>query len=292
MTNAKFLLVLLTAASAGLTAPTALGQNRDWGAIQVRAHEVTDTLYYLEGSGGHIGLSVGDDGIIMIDDQFAPLSDKILAAIRGISDGPIRFLINTHIHPDHTGGNANFGGMGIPIVASDNVYLRLSQTGSPKVALPVLTFSAPVTLHFNGEDIDVIPTPPAHTDGDSYIHFRGSDAIHAGDVFRTVAYPRVDAENGGTFEGTLQALQLLIDLAGPRTKIIPGHGVVSTREDVIKFRDMAIEVRDRVSRLIREGRSLEQIVAAKPTADLDAEWGFDPPDLLLPVLYEELTRSR
>lgn len=269
--------------------PAALSQqNRDWGAIQVTAHEVTDNLYYLEGSGGNIGLLIGEDGIVMIDDQFAPLSEKILAAIRGISDQPIRFLINTHVHGDHTGGNANFGGMGIPILASDNVYMRLSQGGSPKAALPVLTFSAPVSLHLNGEDINVVPTPPAHTDGDSYIHFTGSDVIHAGDVFRTVAYPRVDTENGGTFAGTLEALQLLIDLAGPSTQIVPGHGAVSTRDDVIRFRNMAIEVRDRVASLIREGRTLEQIVAAKPTADIDAEWGFEPPDLLLPVLYEEL----
>jgi glyoxylase-like metal-dependent hydrolase (beta-lactamase superfamily II) len=285
-TNTRRVGVLAVAAIAAMPA---LGQqNRDWGAIQVTAHEVTDGLYYLEGSGGNIGLLIGDDGIIMIDDQFAPLSEKILTAIRGISDQPIRFLINTHVHGDHTGGNANFGGMGIPIVASDNVYVRLSQGGSPKTALPVLTFSAPVTLHLNGEDINVVPTPPAHTDGDSYVHFTGSDVIHAGDVFRTVAYPRVDTENGGTFAGTLEALQLLIDMAGPSTRIVPGHGAVSTRDDVVEFRNMAIEVRDRVAGLIREGRTLEQIAAAKPTADIDAEWGFDPPDLLLPVLYEEL----
>lgn len=285
--NTKSWLVFLVTA---LTAPASLSQPRDWDAIEIKAHQLTSSFYYLEGSGGNIGLLVGDDGIIMIDDQFAPLSDKILAAIRGISDEPIRFLINTHVHGDHTGGNANFGGMGIPIVASDNVYLRLSQAGSPKAALPVLTFGASVTLHLNGEEVSVALTPPAHTDGDSIIYFRGSDVIHAGDVFRTIAYPRVDAENGGTFEGSLQALQMLIDMAGPNTKIVPGHGVVSTRDDVVKFRNMAIEVRDRVSRLIQQGRSLEQIVAAKPTADLDAEWGFDPPDLLLPVLYEELRR--
>ncbi len=274
-----------------VAAPAAFGQqNRDWNAIQITPHRLTDNLYYLEGTGGHIGLLVGDDGIIMIDDQFAPLSEKIHAAIRGISDLPIRFLINTHIHGDHTGGNAFFGGMGIPIVSRENVYVRLMQGGSPKEALPVLTFSDSVNLHLNGEDIVVVPTPPAHTDGDSYIHFRNADVIHAGDVFRTIAYPRVDDVNGGTFAGSLAALQLLIDMAGPNTRIIPGHGVVSSRDDVIKFRNMAIEVRDRVQSLIDEGRSLEEIVAAKPTADLDEEWGFDPPDLLLPVLYAELTQ--
>jgi len=291
--NTKLWMSTLIAVSTALAVPAALAQqDRDWNAIQITPHEVAEGLYYLEGTGGHIGLLVGDDGIIMVDDQFAPLSEKIYAAIRDISDQPIRFLINTHIHPDHVGGNAYFGGMGIPIVSRDNVYLRLTQRGTAKPALPVLTFGAPVTMHLNGQDVRIVPTPPAHTDGDSYVHFLGSDAIHAGDVFRTVAYPRVDDQSGGTFEGSLAALQLLIDMAGPNTKIIPGHGVVSTRDDVIKFRDMAIEVRDRVSQLIEQGRTLEQITAARPTADLDAEWGFEPPDLLLPVLYEELMQAR
>jgi len=288
--NKKSSLALVLATAAVSAMPLAFGQqNRDWNAIQITPHRVADNLYFLEGSGGNIGLLIGDDGIIMIDDQFAPLSEKIHTAIREISDLPIRFLINTHIHGDHTGGNANFGAMGIPIVARDSVYVRLVEGGAAKEALPVLTFSAPVTLHLNGQETVIAPTPPAHTDGDSYIHFRGSDVIHAGDVYRTIAYPRVDDVNGGTFQGSLDALQMLIDMAGPNTKIIPGHGQVSSRADVIKFRDMAIEVRNRVSRMIEQGRTLEQIVAAKPTADLDEAWGFEPPDLLLPVLYNELT---
>lgn len=288
MMNMKSWLVVSLAAFTALAMPASFGQQRDWDAVQIKPHQVAPNLYYLEGNGGNIGLLIGDDGIIMIDDQFAPLSQKIMAAIRGISDKPIRFLINTHVHGDHTGGNANFGGMGIPILARDSVYMRLAEGGASGAALPILTFSAPITLHLNGQDISALPTAPAHTDGDTYIYFPGSDVIHAGDVFRTIAYPRVDAENGGTFAGTLEALQMLIDLAGPNTKIIPGHGVVSTRDDVIKFRNMAIEVRDRVSRLIREGRTLEQIVDAKPTSDIDEAWGFEPPDLLLPVLYAEL----
>jgi len=291
--NTKFwLLVALAATAVSATSTSFAQQNRDWNAIQITPHEVSAGLYYLEGAGGHIGLLVGDDGIIMVDDQFAPLSEKIYAAIRRISDQPIRFLINTHIHPDHVGGNAHFGGMGIPIVATDNVYVRLAQRGVTKAALPILTFGDPVTMHLNGQDVRIVPTPPAHTDGDSYVHFLGSDVIHTGDVYRTVAYPRVDDQAGGTFEGSLAALQLLIDMAGPNTKIIPGHGVVSTRDDVIKFRDMAIEVRDRVSRLIDQGMTLEQITAAKPTADLDEAWGFEPPELLLPVLYNELRQGR
>ncbi len=292
MNTKSWLSALITFATALATSTIFAQQNRDWNAIQITPHEVSDGLYYLEGAGGHIGLLVGDDGIIMVDDQFAPLSEKIYTAIRRISDKPIRFLINTHIHPDHVGGNAHFGGMGIPIVATDNVYVRLTQRGMAKAALPVLTFGDPVTMHLNGQDVRIVPTPPAHTDGDSYVHFLGSDVIHTGDVYRTVAYPRVDDTAGGTFAGSVAALDLLIDMAGPNTKIIPGHGVVSTRDDVIKFRDMAIEVRNRVSRLIDQGMTLEQITAAKPTADIDAEWGFEPPDLLLPVLYAELTQAK
>ncbi|NIW24560.1 MAG: MBL fold metallo-hydrolase [Gammaproteobacteria bacterium] len=291
MQTKSWFLALIAISTALAMATSNAQQNRDWNAIQITPHEVSDGLYYLEGAGGHIGLLVGEDGIIMVDDQFAPLSNKIEAAIRAISDQPIRFLINTHIHPDHVGGNMHFGGMGIPIVATDNVYVRLSQRGISKPALPVLTFGDPVTMHLNGQDVRIVPTPPAHTDGDSYVHFLGSDAIHTGDVYRTVAYPRVDDTAGGTFAGSIAALDLLIDMAGPNTKIIPGHGVVSTRDDVIKFRDMALEVRDRVQRLIDDGRTLEQITAARPTADLDEEWGFEPPDLLLPVLFNELTQA-
>ena len=197
-------------------------------------------------------------------------------------------LVNTHIHGDHTGGNANFGAMGIDIVAHDNVRMRLARgvnggPPSPVVALPVVTFGDSMSLHLNGETIEVAKLPPAHTDGDSYIRFANADVIHAGDVFRTVGYPGVDFGNGGTVKGTIAALQALIDAAGPNTKILPGHGVVSSRDDVIAFRDLTIELQKRFTDLIRQGMTLEQVVAAKPTADLDAKYGSS--ERLIPAFY-------
>jgi glyoxylase-like metal-dependent hydrolase (beta-lactamase superfamily II) len=265
--------------------------NIDFSAVEIKVHQVADDIYYLEGQGGNVGLSVGEDGVIMIDDQFAPLTEKLLAAIRTLSNEPIRFVINTHIHGDHTGGNENLGNLGIDIMAHDNVRVRLAKgvnngPPAPAAALPVVTYGDTMSLHLNGEDIDVIKVPAAHTDGDSYIHFKNANVIHLGDVFRTTGYPLVDFGNGGTVKGTLEALQIAIDLAGPDTKLIPGHGVVSNRDALIEFRDMIVEVQRRVSDLIRQGMTLEQVVAAKPTADLDARWGS--PERLLPGFYNSL----
>jgi cyclase len=274
-----------------LLACTATAQNTDFSAVQVKVHKVAGNIYYLEGQGGNVGVSVGDDGVVMIDDQFAPLTDKLLAAIRTLSDKPVRFLINTHIHGDHTGGNENIGKRGIPIIAHDNVRLRLAQgvnggAPSPAAALPVLTYADTISLHVNGDHVEIIKMPRAHTDGDSIIWFKNANVIHVGDVFRTTGYPGVDAGNGGSVKGTLEALQMIIDMAGPETKLIPGHGVVSSRADVIEFRDMVVEVQKRISDLIRQGMSLEQVVAAKPTADLDGRWGSF--DRFLPGFYQAL----
>ena len=284
-------LSLLSLPAVLLLAGAAAAQNTDFSAVQIKVHKVAGNIYYLEGSGGNVGVSVGDDGVIMIDDQFAPLTDKLVAAIRTISDKPIRFLINTHIHGDHTGGNENIGKLGIPIVAHDNVRVRLAQgvnggAPSPAVALPVLTYADTVSLHLNGDDVEVVKMPRAHTDGDSIIWFKNANVIHVGDVFRTTGYPGVDAGNGGSVKGTLEALQKIIDMAGPETKLIPGHGVVSSRDDVIEFRNMVVEVQKRISDLIRQGMTLEQVVAAKPTADLDGRWGSF--ERFLPGFYQAL----
>jgi glyoxylase-like metal-dependent hydrolase (beta-lactamase superfamily II) len=224
----------------------------------------------------------------MIDDQFAPLSEKLLAAIRALSDKPIRMLVNTHVHGDHTGGNENFGKLGIDIVAHDNVRVRLARgvnngPPSPAVALPVVTFGDKMSLHLNGETVTIGKLPPSHTDGDSYIHFAKADVIHTGDSFRTVGYPGVDFNNGGSVKGTIEALQALYDLAGPNTKILPGHGVVVTRAEVAAFRDLTVELQKRFTDLVRQGMTLEQVVAAKPTADLDAKYGSS--ERLIPAFY-------
>lgn len=274
----------LLAAGAAL----AQGQQQDFSAVQIKTHQVAGNVYYLEGQGGNVGVLVGDDGVLMIDDQFAPLSEKLLAAIRALSDKPIRLLVNTHIHGDHTGGNENFGKLGIDIVAHDNVRVRLARgvnngPPAPAAALPVVTFGDTLSIHLNGETVTVGKLPPSHTDGDAYIHFAKADVIHTGDSFRTVGYPGVDFNNGGSVKGTVEALQALYDMAGPNTKILPGHGVVVTRAEVAAFRDLTVELQKRFTDLIRRGMTLEQVVAAKPTADLDAKYGSS--ERLIPAFY-------
>ena len=261
-------------------------QNVDWDAVEITTHHVAGTVHYLAGRGGNIGLSIGDDGVVMVDDQFAPLTDRIVETIRGISNGNIRFLINTHVHGDHVGGNENLGRMGIPIVAAERVRLRLGER-LPAVALPVLTYNDPVTIHLNGEDVRLIPVPPAHTDGDTFIHFRGSDVLHLGDVFRTVAFPVIDGNNGGTLDGTIEALGIAAGIAGPGTKIVPGHGVVSSRADVIEFRDMIIDVGAKVRALVADGATYDEVLAAGPTSEYEAKWG--DPQRFLTAVYAELS---
>lgn len=257
----------------------------DYSQVQIVPHQVRGNVYYLEGAGGNIGLSVGEDGVVMIDDQFAPLTDKILTAIGNINDGDIRFLINTHVHGDHTGGNENLGKQGIVILARDKVRVRMLQN-SPKEALPVLTFVDDISIHLNGEELMIMPVPAAHTDGDSFVYFMGSDVLHMGDVFRTTGYPYIDLANGGTLQGTLEALAIAIGMVGPNTIIIPGHGGPSTRADVMEFRDMILDVMATVKPMVERGMSYEQVEAANPTAKYDAKWGN--PERFLPGVYSGL----
>jgi glyoxylase-like metal-dependent hydrolase (beta-lactamase superfamily II) len=257
----------------------------DYSKVEIKPHAVAGNVHYLEGQGGNVGVFVGDDGVLMIDDQFAPLTDKIMAAVKKLSTKPVRLLINTHVHGDHTGGNENVGKLGISILAHDNVRARLAQgvnggAPAPALALPMLTYGDKVTLHLGGEDVEIGKLPPAHTDGDTYIRFPKADVIHVGDVFRTVGYPGVDGGNGGTVKGTIEALQMIVAMAGPNTKIIPGHGVVSSREDVAEFRKNTIEAQRRVTEMIKQGMTVEQVVAANPTADLATKFATSgpPPD--------------
>jgi glyoxylase-like metal-dependent hydrolase (beta-lactamase superfamily II) len=268
-----------------LTFASSIFAQQDFSSVEIIPHHVAGSVYYLEGRGGNIGLSIGEDGIIMIDDQFAPLTEKIVAAIRSLSDGEIRFLINTHVHGDHTGGNENLGNMGVLILARDEIRVRLAQQ-APVAALPVLTYSDAITIHLNGEEVYAFPVPPAHTDGDTFIHFKDSDVVHTGDVFRTTAFPVIDTNNGGTLKGTLEALGRLIGIAGPNTKILPGHGVVSNREDVMGFRDMVLDVSGQVEDLMARNMSYDQVARADPTAAYNAQYG--DPDRFLRALYTEL----
>jgi glyoxylase-like metal-dependent hydrolase (beta-lactamase superfamily II) len=254
----------------------------DFSKVEIKTHPVAGNFYYLEGQGGNVGVLIGDDGVLMIDDQFAPLTEKIMAAVKTLSQKPVRLLVNTHVHGDHTGGNENIGKLGINILAHDNVRVRLLQgvngaAPAAPIALPLVTYTDKVQLHLDGEDIQIGKFPPAHTDGDSYIRFPKADAIHVGDVFRTTGYPNIDANNGGTLKGTIEALQMIVDMTGPNTKIVPGHGVVVNRDAIASFRTAVIESQKRVSALVKQGMTLEQVVAANPTADLAAKFATSGP---------------
>ena len=277
---------LVLALTLGALLPTGALAQQNFDDVQIIAHPVAGGIYYLEGRGGNIVITVGEDGIVMVDDQFAPLTDRILAAIGEISDADIRFVINTHVHGDHTGGNENLGRMGLLILARDEVRVRLAEQ-SPEDALPVLTYSDAITIHLNGAEVYVGPLAPGHTDGDSYIHFRDDDVIAVGDVFRTVAFPVIDLANGGTLDGTIAALATLAGLGGPNTRFIPGHGVVSSREDIVEFRDMVMTVKDRVSALVAGGASFDEVMEARPTREFEAKWG--DPERFLTAVYEELS---
>ncbi|MCH8334408.1 MAG: MBL fold metallo-hydrolase [Proteobacteria bacterium] len=251
-------------------AQTAIAQ-QDFDAVEMTVHPVSGNVSYIEGSGGNIGLFTGDDGVFLIDDQYAPLTDKIVAAIRTVSPEPIRFLVNTHMHPDHTGGNENFGRMGTMIFGHDNVRSQMALAGYTQEP-PLVTFSKDMSFHINGETVHVFKTPDAHTNGDVYIKFESSNVIHAGDVYRTTSYPYIDTSNGGSFLGTIKAYDLLIEASDADTKIVPGHGVISNVEDVRAFRDMMLVIRDRVAAAIREGKSLEETQTAGLTAEYDERW--------------------
>ena len=278
----------------------ALAQQRNFDAVQIKTTKVADGIYMLEGEGGNIGVSAGEDGVFLIDDQFAPLTPKITAAVKAISDQPIRFLINTHWHGDHVGGNENFGKAGVVIVAHDNVYKRMSVGGAiqllkqnyapaPKAALPVISFSETATFHLNGDDVTSIHLPPAHTDGDSLVRFAKANVIHAGDVFAAYRYPFIDVESGGSVKGVLRAIDRLLPMLDDGTKLIPGHGGLSGKKDVLAYRKMIATVVGRIEPMARSGKTLQQVLAAKPTREFDEEWGkFRKPDAFVEIVYNGL----
>jgi len=278
----------------------ALAQQRNFDAVQIKTTQVAEGIYMLEGEGGNIGVSSGEDGVYLIDDQFAPLTPKITAAVKAISDKPIRFLINTHWHGDHVGGNENFGKAGVVIVAHDNVYKRMSVGGAiqllkqnyapaPKAALPVISFSETATFHLNGDDVTSIHLPPAHTDGDSLVRFAKANVIHSGDVFAAYRYPFIDVESGGSVKGVLRAIDRLLPMLDDDTKLIPGHGGLSGKKDVLAYRKMIATVVGRIEPMARSGKTLQQVLAAKPTREFDEEWGkFRKPDAFVEIVYNGL----
>jgi glyoxylase-like metal-dependent hydrolase (beta-lactamase superfamily II) len=293
--------LLLCVLAASTMAPPALAQI-DFDKIQIKSASLADGIYMLEGAGGNVGVSVGEDGVIVIDDKYAQLSDKILFAVREISDQPIRFVINTHWHGDHTSGNENFAKGGAWIVAHDNVRTRMSAEQfnrlfnrstppSPEGARPVVTFSDNMNFHLNGQDIHVFHVENAHTDGDAIVHFENRNVIHMGDCFWNGTYPLIDVGAGGSIRGMIRAANAALLLADGGTKIIPGHGAVGGREELRAFRDMLVEVEKRIQALVIAGQTPDQIAQAKPLADLDAQWagGFMTPERFLQVVVDDLT---
>jgi len=252
----------------------------DFSKVEIKTTKLTSNFYTLEGQGGTIGVLTGPDGVFMVDSQFAPLTDKIVAAIKQISDGRIRFLVNTHVHGDHTGGNENLGKLGVTILSRPQLRARLARPTAPAAggaipppapaaALPLITYDAPVTLYMNGEEVRLIPVPTAHTDGDTMVQFKSADVIMTGDFYRSIQFPNIDRANGGSLAGMVDGLKAIVDLAGPSTKIIPGHGPIVDKTAVAAHRDMILALRDKVARLVQQGMTQEQVVAAKPGADYE-----------------------
>ena len=281
-----------------------LAQEPDFSQVEIETIPVAENLYMLTGEGGNIGVVTGDDGVLLIDDQYAPLTDKIKAAVSKINEGDIRFLLNTHWHLDHTGGNENLGNSGVTIVAHDEVYARMSTDqfieafqrnipASPPAALPDISYKDTVTFHLNEQTIHGFHVESAHTDGDTIVHFPDADVIHTGDTYFNGIYPFIDTSSGGSIAGMIRATEQVLALAGNDTKIIPGHGALSNRTELEAYRQMLIDVKLQTEKAIAEGLSLEEFIASQPTKKYDATWGkgFLKPEQFLTIVYQSLAES-
>jgi glyoxylase-like metal-dependent hydrolase (beta-lactamase superfamily II) len=285
----------------------ATGQGEDFSKVQMKVTKAAGSVYMLEGAGGNIGASVGDDGIVVVDDEYAPLAEKIQAALKSISDKPIRFIINTHYHEDHTGGNLYFQKQA-PIIAHDNVRKRLEKGGGagngssvhfenkpqPAGALPILTFDHDVTVHLNGEDIRALFFPAGHTDGDCIIFFPQSNVVRMGDDFGTYGFPFIDIDSGGGINGMIDAVETVIAQLPPDVKVIPGHGPVSTVDDMRAYVKMLRETSAVIDRAIQAGQTLDQMKQAKLLAAWSAKYSNDfvTADIFIETLYNSLTHQR
>ncbi|MGZ5956836.1 MAG: MBL fold metallo-hydrolase [Myxococcaceae bacterium] len=286
-------------------AGAALAQDTDFSKVEVKVVPVAGGVSMLVGEGGNIGVTTGKDGTFLIDDQFAPLLPKIRAAVKTLGDGPIRFVVNTHFHGDHTGSNALLSESGAVIIAQDNVRKRLgiervnSRTKertppSPPAAWPLVTYADGVTLYLNGDELEVTHVARAHTDGDSIIRFRKANVIHMGDVFFNGNYPFIDVDSGGSVDGVVAAVDKVLPTIDAGTKLIPGHGSLGTKADLQAYRDVVAGIRDRVKALIAQGKTLDQVIAAKPSAQWDEKWGkgYMGPDVFVSFVYRSLTEPK
>ncbi|HJZ82763.1 MAG TPA: MBL fold metallo-hydrolase [Pyrinomonadaceae bacterium] len=286
---------------------TASAQQDDFSKVQIKVTKVSGNIYMLEGSGGNIAASVGEDGIVIVDDQFAPLAEKIQAALKGITDKPVRFIINTHYHGDHTGGNEPFSNAGSTVIAQDNVRKRLESGGisgnggsikmenkpASKAALPIITFENDVTVHLNGEDIRALHFPAGHTDGDAIIFFPKNNVVHMGDDFVRYGFPFIDVASGGSVQGMINAMEKAIAMLPPDVKVIPGHGALSNLDDVRAFVKMLKETSSVVQKAIDRHQTLEQMKQAKILAPWQKfSGGFINSDAFIETLYNSLTGQK
>lgn len=274
----------LAMVSAIAFAPPTPAAAQDFAKIEFRTTRLSDTVHLLQGAGGNILLSAGDDAVFLIDDDYAPMTAKLKEAIGRITRKPVGFVLNTHWHFDHVGGNETLAREGVLVVAHDNARKRMSSEqfialfqakvpASPRGALPIVTFGGDISFHINGETIHAFHAPAAHTDGDTIVHLRGSDLIHMGDIFFNGTYPFIDASSGGTADGVVAAMDRVLALATDKTRIIPGHGPIASRADLQRHRDLIATVSQRIKELRQAGRSDVEIKAAKPAAEFDAEYG-------------------
>lgn len=277
--------------------PTASAQRAiDFDKVQIQITQIADGLYVLTGEGGNIAVLTGAEGVFLVDAQYAPLHGKIIEAIRQVTSGPIRYLVNTHHHADHTEGNDLMVKAGAMVIGHETERRRqealVAAGQQSREGLPTITYSDHMTLHFNSEEIYIYHPAAAHTDGDSVVFFRNANAIHVGDLLSSIRYPRLDVENGSV-DGSIAAANQLLELANAQTKIIPGHvGVSVSIKEVSQQRDMLATVRDRVLTSIRAGKSLEQTIAAKPTAEFDeARKGSLAPDEFVRLIYRTMERE-
>jgi len=286
-----FVLLALSLVAAPLSAQAGLD------TVQVRTTPITRNVYMLTGAGGNIGLAVGDDAVFLVDDQFAPLTPKILAAIATVTNKPIRFVVNTHWHFDHTGGNENMGKAGALIVAHENVRKRMSteqfiealnrrEPPAARGALPVVTFTDGVTFHINDDSLVVTHMPPGHTDGDAIVYFTKANVLHTGDTFLSAALPFVDLSSGGSIHGIITTAERVYAMANDQTKIIPGHGPIADRARVKAFREMLVVLRDRMKAEVLAGKTVDQVLAANVSAAYAKEWP-NGHERFIRLLYQE-----
>jgi cyclase len=288
----------------GLLGVNSAAFSQDFEKVQIETVKVAPNLYMLSGAGGNIGVYTGENGTLLVDSQFSQLADKIKAAIAKIDGGPVRLLVNTHWHYDHVYGNEPFGKAGAVIIAHENTRRRMTaeqtfpefnfkQLRAAPAALPMVTFADSLTLHFNGDDIEVRHIEKAHSDADVLVFFRKANVVHAGDLYMSTGYPFIDVTHGGSVDGVIAAAGEILGLADAETRVIPGHGSVSGRDGVEAFRDMLVTVRDRVARQIGEGKTVEEVVASKPTADLDKDWSHVlEPDMFVKIVYADLSKRQ